>query len=62
MHIIIIYTISLKLVKHLPIDNPKVVDFGIAIRPNAEVFMGVKPEITMADRDIYNFKLVPKII
>ncbi|XP_035702813.1 pickpocket protein 28-like [Folsomia candida] len=46
-----------QLVKHLPIDNPKVVDFGIAIRPNAEVFMGVKPEITMADRDIYNFKL-----
>lgn len=44
--------------KHLPIDNPKVVDFGIAIRPNSEVFMGLKPEITMADTDIYNFKLV----
>jgi hypothetical protein len=38
------------------------VDFGlaVAIQPNSEVFMGVRPEITMADPDIRNFKLVSK--
>jgi len=49
---------NLQLVKHLPIDVPKAVDFGIAVRPNSEVFMGIRPEITMADDDIRNFSLV----
>lgn len=51
-----------QLVKHLPIDVPKVVDFGIAIKPNSEVFMGIRPEITAVDRDIFTFSLVSKHI
>ncbi|XP_035705890.1 pickpocket protein 28-like isoform X2 [Folsomia candida] len=46
-----------RLVKHLPLDVPHVVDFGIAIRPNSEIFMGLRPELTIADQDIRNFKL-----
>jgi hypothetical protein len=42
----------------LSIDVPHVAEFGIAIAPNSEVFVNVKPEITMAEETIKDFPLV----
>lgn len=53
-----VFSFDFQLAKHLPIDVPHVMDLGIAIKPNTEVFLGVKPEITLADPDIKSFKLV----
>ena len=43
---------------HLSIDVPHVADFGIAIEPNKEVFVNVKPDITIAEDAIHGFALV----
>lgn len=48
----------MQLAKHLSMDVPHVMDLGIAIKPNIEVFMGIKPEITVADPGIQTFRLV----
>ncbi|ODM96336.1 Pickpocket protein 28 [Orchesella cincta] len=50
-------SVGFRLAPHLPIDVPHVMDLGIAIKPNTEVFLGIKPEITLADPDIKDFKL-----
>ncbi len=41
-----------RLVTHLSTDSPHVTDFGLAIRPNSEHFVSVRPEITLADDTI----------
>ncbi|OXA51594.1 Pickpocket protein 28 [Folsomia candida] len=38
-----------RLATHLSTDVPHVTDFGLAIRPNYEHFVSVRPEITLAD-------------
>ncbi|CAG7817992.1 unnamed protein product, partial [Allacma fusca] len=51
-------SVGFRLLAHSPIEVPRVVDFGNAIGPNSEVFINVKPTITVADDKIATFKLV----
>jgi len=39
-------------------DSPKVVDFGLAVPPKSEVFVGIKPQLTLASEEIRDFDLV----
>jgi len=49
----------LQLVAHLPIDVPHISDLGSAIKPNSEVFINIRPEVTTADKaSISNFSPV----
>lgn len=43
---------------HLPVELPKIADFGISLRPKSEIFVDVDPQITMVDQDIFAFSLV----
>jgi len=43
---------------HLNFEIPHVSDFGISIKPQAEVFVNVRPEITMVDQSLFKFDLV----
>jgi hypothetical protein len=47
---------------HLAIDSPHVTEFGISIRPKAEVFVNVKPEITLVDQTIFKFPIVRALL
>lgn len=42
---------------NVPLDFPRMRDNGIAIRTNSEVFMSVRPEITLPDETIKQFPL-----
>lgn len=45
-----------RMTAHLPIDVPHISDFGLAIRPNSEVFINIRPEVTIADKSsIHSF-------
>jgi len=43
-------------------DSPKVVDFGVSIPPSSEVFVGIKPQLTLANREIRDFDLVSDLL
>ena len=43
---------------HLSTDIPQVADFGISIEPNKEIFVNVKPDITIAEEAVHGFPLV----
>ncbi len=55
---VILFRFCFQVQIHLPLDNPHVVDFGQAVRPNSEIFVGIRPELTIAHSNIRNFKLV----
>jgi hypothetical protein len=43
----------------LPIDVPHISDLGSAIKPDSEVFINIRPEVTIADkRSIVDFSFV----
>lgn len=43
---------------NVPIDMPKMKDNGIAIRTRSEVYVGMRPEITLSDEALKTFPLV----
>lgn len=47
-----------RLQTHWPTDTPHVTDFGISIRTKAEVFVNVKPDITLVDPSVFKFDKV----
>ncbi|CAL8093922.1 unnamed protein product [Orchesella dallaii] len=50
-------SIGFRMTTHLPVEVPKIADFGISLRPRSEIFVDVIPQITMSDEDIYSFSL-----
>ncbi|CAL8072488.1 unnamed protein product [Orchesella dallaii] len=40
-----------------PLDFPRVRDHGIAVRPNSETFMSIRPDLTIADSSIFGFSI-----
>ncbi|CAL8117104.1 unnamed protein product [Orchesella dallaii] len=40
-----------RMTAHLPIDVPHITDFGLAIKPQSEVFVNIRPEVTIADKE-----------
>lgn len=42
---------------NLPIDYPRMIDNGIAVKPSTEVFVGLRPDITVAHDTIRNTNL-----
>lgn len=51
----------LQMATHLPVELPKIADFGISLRPKAEIFVDVLPQITMVDQDVFSFALVSSV-
>ncbi len=45
---------------NVPLDFPRIKENGIAVRTNSEVFINVKPEVTMSEDSTKNFNLVFK--
>jgi hypothetical protein len=41
-----------KIYAHSPIELPHVLDFGLAVGPNIEMFVSLQAEVTMAEKDI----------
>ncbi|CAG7733824.1 unnamed protein product [Allacma fusca] len=50
-------SVGFRLTTHLSIDSPHVADYGIAIPPNAEVYVNLNAEITMAEDNIRSYSL-----
>ena len=47
-----------QMVANLPIEFPQVMDFGIALPPQSEVFVGLRPDIVMSEQAIFRSPLV----
>lgn len=43
---------------HIPLDFPRVADKGIAVKPNSETYIKIRPEIIAAEDHIRGFALV----
>jgi len=43
---------------HSPIESPHVLEFGKAVQPNSETFVGLEAEITRIDKPVRYVSLV----
>jgi len=46
---------------HFSIDSNRVTDFGSSIPTSSEVFVSLKPEITLVDATVLNFPIVSEV-